>query len=213
MAKLQILGAPQSPLVWAVRMVAAEKGIDADIIPMPPHCPEIEAIQPFGKIPVMRHGDFELGESRAIARYIDGLATGNPLMPCDLAAASRAEQWIMHYHTEYMSLMLGRYIVPYFFPSGPGGSPDRSIIDAALPPMQKAIDILEKKLDGRDYLADVFTLADIFFAPTLHYIGGLPEGKDMLGRALRVTAFLERISARPSFKATFPPPLSARAAA
>jgi glutathione S-transferase len=40
MSKLQILGAPQSPLVWAVRMTAAEKGIDAELVPLPPHTPD-----------------------------------------------------------------------------------------------------------------------------------------------------------------------------
>ena len=126
MSKLQILGAPQSPYVWAVRMAAAEKGIDVDHVDMRPHSPDIDAIHPFGKIPVMRNGAVELGESRAIALYIDGLDERNPLLPRALADRARAEQWIMHFHTEYLPLMLGRYIVQYFFPAN--GVPDRKSI-------------------------------------------------------------------------------------
>ena len=204
MENLQILGAPQSPLVWAVRMAAVEKGVNAELIFAPPHSPEIEAIQPFGKMPAMRHDGVEVGESRAIALYIDGIGTGKPLMPRNLADAARAEQWIMHYHTEYMPLMLGRYIVPSFFPTGPGGKPDRNVIDPALPAMEKSIAILEKRLDGRDYLAGDFTLADIFFAPTLHYVSVLPEGSDMMARAPRVTALLARAAERPGIQGDLP---------
>ena len=35
------------------------------------HTPEIDAIHPFGKMPVLRHGDFTLCESKAIATYLD----------------------------------------------------------------------------------------------------------------------------------------------
>ena len=78
--------------------------------------PEILAIQPFSKFPAMRHGEVDQAESRAIARYIDGLDAGVKLVPEALADAARAEQWIMRFHTEYLPLMLGRYLVQYFFP-------------------------------------------------------------------------------------------------
>jgi glutathione S-transferase len=211
MSKLQILGAPQSPLVWAVRMTAAEKGIDAELVPMRPHTPDILAVQPFGKIPAMRHGDVELGESRAIARYIDGLDARVPLMPAGAADAARAEQWIMHFHTEYLPLMLGRYIVQYFFPAN--GVPDRKAIEAALQPMEKATAILERQLDGGDYLLGSFSLADIFFAPLLHYVNTLPEGARIVAAAPRVAAHVARMAVRPAFKASFPPPLPGREAA
>lgn len=211
MSTLQILGAPQSPLVWAVRMTAAEKGIDVELVPMRPHSPEILAVQPFGKIPALRHGDVELGESRAIARYIDGLDARVPLMPPAPADAARAEQWIMHFHTEYLPLILGRYAVQYFFPAN--GVPDRKVIEAAVPAIEKATAILERQLDGRDYLLGSLTLADIFFAPLLHYLKSLPEGARIVAAAPRVSAYIARMSARPAFKATFPPPLPGREAA
>ncbi|MGE0422624.1 MAG: glutathione S-transferase family protein [Reyranellaceae bacterium] len=211
MSTLQILGAPQSPLVWAVRMMAAEKGIDAELVPLRPHTPEIVAIQPFGKIPAMRHGEVELAESRAIVRYIDGLDARVKLMPEALADAARAEQWIMHFHTEYLPLMLGRYLVQYFFP--PNGVPDRKAIEAALPPMEKATAVLERQLDGRDYLLGALSLADIFFAPLLHYVHSLPEGAGLIAASPRVAAYVARLSARPAFKATLPPPLPGREAA
>jgi glutathione S-transferase len=111
----------------------------------------------------------------------------------------------MHFHTEYVPLMLARYIVPYFFPQGPDGEPSRDVIDAALPALRKSIIVLERQLNGRAYLTGHFTLADIFFAPTLYYASTLPEGSEMITFSLRLTAYLARLTSRPAFKATLPP--------
>jgi glutathione S-transferase len=77
MAEVEILGNPASTYVRAVRMACEEKGVAYDLKALPPQCPEVKAIHPFGKIPVMRHGDFELCESKAIATYLD-LAFSGP---------------------------------------------------------------------------------------------------------------------------------------
>jgi glutathione S-transferase len=47
-------------------MACEEKGVPYDLVPVPPHSPEVEAIHPLGKIPAMRHGDITLCESKAI---------------------------------------------------------------------------------------------------------------------------------------------------
>lgn len=73
--------------------------------------------------------------------------------------------------------------------------------------------MLERQLDGRDYLAGKFTLADIFFAPTLYYVSTLPEGAQILTASPRLRAFLARIAARAAYKATFPPPIPSRVTA
>jgi glutathione S-transferase len=213
MNPVQILGMPQSPLVWAVRMAAEEKGIPAEMVMLMPHTPEITAIQPFGKIPAFKHGTVELAESRAIARYLDDISDANPLMPGDHVAAAKAEQWIMHYYTEYAPVLLARYIGPYFFPSGPNGTPDRAVIDAAIPLVGKALAALEKQLEGKTFVAGAFTFADCLYGPILHYVSVLPEGGKMVAASPNVAAYLARLSARPAFKATFPPPMPNRAAA
>src|SRR5579863_5252616 len=94
MAKLEIIGFPQSTYVRAVRIACAEKGIDYELVPQPPHAPDVAAVHPFGKIPVMRHGDFSLCESKAIATYLDRTFPGQALIPTDPRLAAVAEQWI-----------------------------------------------------------------------------------------------------------------------
>jgi glutathione S-transferase len=58
MANVEIIGFAPSTYVRAVRMVCEEKDIPYDLKPAAPHAPDVTAIHPFGKIPVMRHGDF-----------------------------------------------------------------------------------------------------------------------------------------------------------
>src|SRR5436190_24254094 len=81
MQALEIIGAPQSNYVWAVRMVCEEKGVPYEHRPERPHTPDVDAIHPFGKIPVMRHGDVTLCESKAIATYIDRMFDGPKVIP------------------------------------------------------------------------------------------------------------------------------------
>jgi len=91
MADLQIIGGSPSNFVWVTRILCTEKGVPYQHVQALPHTPEVDAIHPFGKIPVMRHGDVTLCESRAICRYIDSVFDGPSLMPSEpviIAASS-----------------------------------------------------------------------------------------------------------------------------
>ena len=71
MSKPEIIGSSRSTYTRAVCMVCEEKGIDYVLTETPLHAPEIRAIHPFGKMPVLRHGDIELFESKAIVTWLD----------------------------------------------------------------------------------------------------------------------------------------------
>ena len=89
MNKIQIIGAPFSSYVWIVRMALEEKQVPYDLVPALMRSPEVSAIHPFGKIPVMRHGDLTLCESKAIVTYIDRTFAGPKLIPDDARGAHR----------------------------------------------------------------------------------------------------------------------------
>ncbi|MGG5888468.1 glutathione S-transferase family protein [Falsiroseomonas sp. HC035] len=89
-AMIEIIGFPQSNFVWAVRIACAEKGVPHSLVPRPPHHPEVTAIHPLGKVPVMRHGAVRLAESRAICLYLDHAFPRPALMPRGAAAMQEA---------------------------------------------------------------------------------------------------------------------------
>jgi glutathione S-transferase len=70
-AKPEIIGASRSSYTRVVRMVCEEKAIDYTLTEVLVGAREVRAIHPFGKIPVLRHRDYELFESKAIATYLD----------------------------------------------------------------------------------------------------------------------------------------------
>lgn len=208
MPKIQILGAPQSVFVRVVRIVAHEKALEYDLVPMPPQTPEVRAVHPFGKIPVMRHGDFTLCESRAIAGYFDRVGTGARLAPDDSVHAAKVEQWISLMNTCF-DPAFSPYIAGYLFSGWPNAEPPRAPIDAAAPRVEKALRALNAGIGPAGVLVGGgFTLADAAVLPSLHYLRGLPESSTLIANLPALAAYIERHDARPSVKATVPPPLS-----
>src|SRR5205807_9256087 len=116
-----------STFVRTTRVALEEKGVPYTLTPARPHSPEVDAINPFGRIPVMRHGDFTLCESRAIIGYADRVFSGPKLLPDDPKRAAVIEQW-----SSLVANGVFPAVFPYFrenyFPAN--GTPDRPTIEA-----------------------------------------------------------------------------------
>lgn len=211
MPELEILGAPQSNFVWVCRIAAEEKGVPHTLTPAMPHSETVKAIQPTGKIPAMRHGTVVLGESKAICTYIDRAFPGPALIPADPAGAARVEQWVSIVNTFIDPVCVRQYLLGYFFPGTPDGSPNRAIIEPALPKMRDQLAMLEAAVAANGNLAGAeFSLADIALIPILFYMQKAPESAAMLAELPALSAYLKRHLERPSVRATIPPPLPGR---
>ena len=205
MPELELIGAAPSNYVWTCRIALAEKGVPYRLNELRPHCPEIDAIHPFGKIPVMRHGAVELCESRAICSYIDNVFEGPKLAPSDPARAAQVEQWVSIVNTHIDPAWVRQYLVAHFFPNTPDGSPEREKIAAALPKMEQQFASMDRAVAKTGHLVgDTFTLADMNFMPILYYMGLKPESSALLQRSPGLKAYLERHMARKSVQETVP---------
>jgi glutathione S-transferase len=207
MANVEIIGFAPSTYVRAVRMVCEEKDIPYDLKPAAPHAPDVTAIHPFGKIPVMRHGDFELCESKAIATYLDLAFPGPKLIPTDPRHAALTEQWVSLVNTRIDTTLVRTYLVAYVFPKTGDGQPDRKVIDAVLPAMKEEIGLIDRAIAKSGYLAgDSLTFADINLMPILYYLQKFPEASAAIAAAKPLASYYDRIAVRPSFQKTTPPP-------
>jgi glutathione S-transferase len=207
MAQLEIIGIPPSTYTRVVRMACEEKGIAYDFTHAAPHSPEVKAIHPFGRIPVMRHGDLTLCESQAIVTYIDRRFAGPKLIPEDPHAAAQCEQWVSIINTIIDPVMVRTYLLNYVFPKGPDGRPDRAVIDSALPAMRTQAAALDRAVADTGYLAgDGLTAADLNLMPILSYVRQFPEGGEIVKGAANLEAYYQRHAARPAFQNTAPPP-------
>jgi glutathione S-transferase len=207
MPKPEIIGSSRSSYTRVVRMVCEEKGIDYLLTERPLRAPEIFAIHPFGKMPVLRHGDFELCESKAIATYLDRSFPGAQLIPSDARLAALTEQWVSLVNTVIDVTLIRTYLLAYVAPKTADGKPDRPVIDAVAPALRAQFAILDAAVARTGYLVDdQFTLADINLLPILYYVRLFPEGAQAFAAATHLAAYYDRHAARPSFKKTLPPP-------
>ncbi len=210
MSKVLFIGAPQSTFVRTVRIAAEERGIAYENTFAMPHSPEINAIHPLGKIPVMRHNDVELCESRAIITYLDMSFPGARLASSDALTAAKTEQFIGMFNTTIQPLLGPGYIGAYFFSGNADGSPDRTRIDANMGKVTDYLALLDGMVKTGHLVGGDFTLADAYLIPPLYYLKNLPESGAIIAKSTALSAYIERHDARPSVKATVPPPLPGR---
>ena len=206
MPNVEIIGPAASTYTRAARMVCEEKSIPYELKQSPPHSADVDAIHPFGKVPVLRHGDFELCESKAIATYLDLSFPGPTLIPTDPRRAALTEQWVSLVNTKMDGTLIRTYLFGYIFPKTADGAPDRKAIDAVTPAIKQEIDLLDRAVAKHGYLAgDSFTFADINVMPILAYLKNLPESGAAIAAAKSLSAYYGRLAERPSFQKTAVP--------
>jgi glutathione S-transferase len=187
-------------------MVCEEKGIAYELTQAQLGAPEVVAIHPFGKMPVLRHGDFELCESKAIASYLDRSFPGPQLISSDPRLGALTEQWVSLVNTVMDATLIRTYLFAHIAAKRSDRAPDRAVIEAVMPAVLEQLGILDRAVAGTGYLVgDQFTFADINLLPILHRVQQPPEGAAALAALTHLAGYYERHAARPSFTRTDPP--------
>ena len=104
MATIDIYGTSGCPYVHRTRLVMIEKGIDfaLTIIDTKNKPDWFLKISPYGKVPVIKHGDVVLYESAIINEYLNEVFPATPLMPADAARRAQARIWIDYCNTRLL---------------------------------------------------------------------------------------------------------------
>jgi glutathione S-transferase len=214
MSKPEIIGSTRSTYTRVVRMVCEEKGIAYTMTDVLLGAPELSAIHPFGKMPVLRHGDVELFESKAIATYLDKVFPAPFVLPSDPKLLALTEQWVSLVNTLIDHTIIRTYLFAYIAPGTPDGSPNRAAIDAVMPALNLQVAVLDRAVAPTGHLVgDSFTLADINLMPLLHRLKIPPEGAATLAAAKNLSRYYAGHAERPSFVRTEPPQGAPRRAA
>lgn len=201
---MKVYGHPASTCTRKVLCLLAEKGVSAefvmvDIMKGAQKGADHLARHPFGVVPVLEDDDgFVLYESRAILRYLDAKLGGASLTPKDLKDHGRMEQWIS-VEQSYFSPPAMKAILEVFFAPMKGTTPDADVIAKGKADAAKALDVMERELVGKEFLAGDFSLAEITFAPYLQYLFDTKAG-DIIAERPNVSAWAARILERPSWK-------------
>jgi glutathione S-transferase len=209
MGEFIIHGNPASPFVRSACLGLEEKGAPYRVEAMGVGEIRSEAHRrrhPFGRIPVLDHGDFRLYETQAILRYIDARLPNPALQPTDPRAIGRMNQ-IIGINDWYLFPMVARIIVFHRIigPTLLGTPADEAAIAAAVPDARLCLGELNRLLGDQSFLAgEQLSLADLLLAPQIYFIAATPEGGGIL-KDTPVLAWLHRMNARPSMQATLPP--------
>jgi glutathione S-transferase len=202
----EIIGSIRSTYTRTACMVCEEKGIEYVLTELPLHAPEIRAIHPFGKMPVLRHGDVELFESKAIATYLDRSFPAPFVFPSELRLAALTEQWVSLVNTVIDPTFIRTYLYAYIAPKTADRTPDRSAIEAVMPAVREQIAVLDKAVASTGHLVgEQFTFADINLLPILYRLRQFPEGAEAVAAATHLARYYDQHATRPSFQRTIPP--------
>jgi len=162
--------------------------------------PSYLAINPNNKIPSIIDPDGPNGEplaimeSGAILHYL-ATKTGK-LWPSDPAKANQALQWMM-FQIGSVGPMFGQY--GHFASYAPKDVDHTYAIERYTNETKRLFAVLDKRLDGRDWVMDDFTMVDIMMVP---WVGMIPIYGGPAAEAMadfpRVKAYLDRFNARPA---------------
>jgi len=174
--------------VWMAEEVGVDYTLEyVDIMTGAHKSPELVALNPMGKLPILVDGDVVVTESAAIGLYLaDRYAPGRLAPALDDPARGTYLRW---------SLFAPSVIEPGAMAKAAGwdvkaGQAGWGTFDAALAAMEAAIG------DRQFLLGDRFTMADVIFGGTVRYM--LRFG--MLEKRPSFTAYAERLDMRPALQ-------------
>ena len=194
-----------APSPRRVRMYAAEKSIalelvEVDIAAGAHHSPEYLAVNPLGEVPTLERDDgVRLTESIAICRALEEEYPEPNLFGATSAERADVNRWVDR-------LMLRLYVpMTHVFRHTHPFWAERLTQVPAWGELQRATvlaeyDALDRRLDGRDYVAsDRFTMADIVAFTSVDF--GRPSSLRVGETRPALKRWYDAIGARPSARA------------
>jgi glutathione S-transferase len=161
--------------------------------------PAFLALNPYHKVPLLDDADVAVGESWIINEYLEDRYPAPPLLPP--AAADRARVRLL---VDFAS----RFFFPHVYdllielvvkPRIPAmGEPTPGAVDKAKEALPAAFERLDRELEGREFFAGAFSLADCEMIP---FVAGLEDVHiEVPGKQSNLRRWLERARKRPSWR-------------
>jgi glutathione S-transferase len=206
---LTIWGRTNSVNVQKVLWCLAELGvpyerIDAGLAHGKNREPWFLALNPNGRVPLLKDGDFTLWESNSIVRYLAAKHGTGSLCPASLEVRANAERWM---DWQLSVLITPVSIVFWNLIRTPAAGPDLDAVARATAEANRAAALLDGHLAEHDFVAGPsFSMGDIPVGATLYRWLALP-GVDR-AELPHLRAWQNRLAERPGFRDHVALPLS-----
>jgi glutathione S-transferase len=147
--------------------------------------------QPFSQIPVLQDGGLTLFETGAILLHLGQRQPA--LLPLDADERARVTAWMfaaLNSVEPYVGNLVNLVVFAADEPWAAGARPSTEAM------VNKRLRDLDDWLEGREWLAETFSVADILMTTVLR----LMDNMEMVERYARVAAYRDRCMARPAFR-------------
>jgi glutathione S-transferase len=200
---LTVYGRATSSNVQAVMWGAAELGLEVERLDYGHvyggvDTPEFLAMNPNGRVPVLRDGELVLWESCAILRYLAArYGDGGAFWPADPVARAPVDQWAEWGKVTFAAA----FIHPIFWPlvRKPARERDAVAVGRAIDEFIRLAGILEAQIgEGPWVMGEAFTLADIVCGHALYRWFTLDIDRPP---APGLEAYYARLTRRPAYRA------------
>jgi len=189
------------PFGQKVRIILAEKGlsyelVEVDLTQGEQRKPDFLRLNPFARVPVLVDEETIVYDSTIIAEYLEDEYPEPPLLPAIGSSALRASArvWEDFADTSFTP-QVGQLMGEMYKPES---ERDPARVQRLQRSVERVLDFLNHQLQGQEYLAGQFSVADIGFVPRLVLLKelGLEPG---LNRA-NVESWLRRMLDRSSIE-------------
>lgn len=158
---------------------------------------------PFGRLPALvEHrpgGELAIFESPAILLFLAERFEKSPLGFSDLSSKAQSLSWLSYMATGFAE-QIWTTLTEKHIHTGGENRPVRYNVD--FQELERQVDVLDKHLARRAFLAGDYSVADTFATPLLDMLEKIEE-LDMDGFP-HVTSWRERLRGRPSYKNAWP---------
>ena len=186
---MTLFSAPDNADSHRVRIVLAEKDIQADVINIDPDNPpeDLSDLNPYNTAPTLVDRDLVLYEARVIMEYLDERFPHPPLMPVDPVTRAHSRLALYRIEKDWYTLLAA-------IESG-----DKGKADAARAVLKEGVIGASGVFEHKPYfLSDTFSLIDATIAPILWR---LPKyGINVPEAAKPILDYMDRVFSRDAFQ-------------
>jgi glutathione S-transferase len=176
--------------------------------------PELLALNPRGRVPVLKDGDYVCFESMAIIHYLDRKYPERSLFGRTPEEASTIVRVISEYHS-YVEEHIKKVMYAILFQSAESGGHSDDVM-RAMHLLASEARTIEKRLTTSSWLVgDSFSAADVVLFPGIQMVLRTldrREAQDLRSRFLpletnypAILAWIQRVEALPGYDRTYPP--------
>lgn len=187
------------PFGQKVRLVLAEKSLSyelatVDLAHGEQRRPEFLRLNPYGRVPVLVDEDIVVYDSTIINEYLDDEYPDPPLLPRIESSSMRARARLFEdFADTSFTPQVGQLMAEMFKPDA---EREAARVTRLRQSIERVLDYVNRELQGQQFLAGEFSIADVGFIPRLLVLKDL--GIDVGASRGNVEAWLTRLCERPS---------------